>query len=74
MNIESVIQMAAAVIVLYVSYRLNGFETRIMDKLNGRYLRREEAELLKDANQRDHERFDKSFTEVWERINAKERP
>lgn len=70
---STVVGFVSTLIVLYVSYRLATFETGFIDKLNGRYLRREESDLIKDGNDKDHERYEKELDQVWARINAREK-
>lgn len=60
------ISMIAAGTALYVNYRLATFENRLIRRLNGTYLRSDLSEAQQEANQRDHERYEKEFDHIWE--------
>lgn len=66
---STILSFAAALIGLYVSYRLATFETGFLEKLNGKYVGRKEHELIKESHDRDHVRYDRELDQAWGAIN-----
>lgn len=71
---STIFSFVAAAIVLYVSYRLATFESNFLERLNGRYVGRKEHDLIKESHDKDHQRYERDFDQVWSAVNKLREP
>jgi pyruvate/2-oxoglutarate dehydrogenase complex dihydrolipoamide dehydrogenase (E3) component len=57
--------------MLEVKNHLLQFENTFVERLNGKYVRREEWNLIREDSERDHARFDREIQALHGRISGK---